>query len=162
MGVKFDFELLDNFIGQFAVTFFPHCYETAFMIPLDRGAFLGTEWARLEYTKHFVGVLSYLQRLRWSIRTDRVRGEAEWMAQNSFPVGFPEKPDAVTQESYVFESATAACNYLRNCMVLDLSYRYSVARIDTFKWHIHAKWQLLRSLCRKTDAETQAVMNSWS
>ena len=162
MGVQFQFELLDNFIGQFAVTFFPHCYETAFMIPLDRGAFLGTEWATLEYTKHFVGVLSYLQRLRWSIRADRVRGEAEWMAQNSFPVGFPDRPDVVTQESYVFESATAACNYLLKCMVLDLSYRYSVARIDTFKWHIHAKWQLLRSLCRKTDEETQTVTNNWT
>ena len=63
VGVKFEFELYDNFIGQFATTFFPHCDVDAFCRPMNFGAFKGVEWAELNYTKHFVSVLSYLMSL---------------------------------------------------------------------------------------------------
>ena len=63
VGVKFEFELYDNFIGQFATTFFPHAVVTGFLQPLSRGHFRGEEWAGLDYTKHLVGVLSFLMRL---------------------------------------------------------------------------------------------------
>jgi len=99
VGVKFEFELYDNFIGQFATTFFPHSRESAFLMPLDRGAFKGTQWVSLEYTKHFVGVLSYLLRLRWSIRSDLLLGDSEWLAVESFPYqGFPKRPDQVNRD----------------------------------------------------------------
>ena len=64
VGVKFEFELYDIFIGQFATTFFPHCTVDAFSRPMTFGAFKGVEWADLDYTKHFVGVLSYLMTLK--------------------------------------------------------------------------------------------------
>ena len=63
VGVKFEFELYDTFIGQFATAFFPHSKVDAFSQPINKGLFKGAEWVDLEYTKHFVGVLSYLQML---------------------------------------------------------------------------------------------------
>ena len=42
VGVKFEFELYDNFIGQFATTFFPHTKELDFLDPMDRGCLLYT------------------------------------------------------------------------------------------------------------------------
>ena len=68
----------------------------------------------------------------------------------------------VAVDAFVFDTASAACNYLLRCMVLDLSYRYSSARCATFRWHIHAKWQLLRSLGGKAEAETRSVSDSWN
>jgi hypothetical protein len=163
VGVKMEFELYDNFIGQFATTFFPHSRESAFLSPLDRGAFLGTQWVSLEYTKHFVGVLSFLLRLQWCPRVDRLRCDTEWLSLESFPYdGFPGRPEVVAVDAFVFDTASAACNYLLRCMVLDLSYRYSSARCATFRWHIHAKWQLLRSLGGKAEAETRSVSDSWN
>ena len=36
-----------------------------FTEPIDKGTFKGVAWSGLQYTKHFVGVLSYLMRLHW-------------------------------------------------------------------------------------------------
>ena len=55
VGVNFEFELYDNFLGQFATTFFPHNTEDAFLSPINDGPFHGIEWSNLQYTKQFVG-----------------------------------------------------------------------------------------------------------
>ena len=62
-GVKFEFELYDNFIGQFATAFLPHATVTDFLMPINAGRSRRVEWTDLEYTKHLVGVLSFLLRL---------------------------------------------------------------------------------------------------
>ena len=110
VGVKFEFELYDNFIGQFASTFFPHTKQMDFLEPIDRGNFHGIAWSDLEYTKHFVGVLCYLIRLHWlpkwpdyvglsqSIppdRTDRPPPMTKLFIK-AFPFnGFPQRPQDI-------------------------------------------------------------------
>ena len=53
IGVRFSFELLDIFIGQFATVFFPHGRRTAF---LDKPNGMDV----LQYTGHFIGVQEFL------------------------------------------------------------------------------------------------------
>ena len=53
----------------------PHTAEDAFLRPITKGNFMGESWSRLDYTKHFVGVLSFLTRLTWmSTNVDYVDG----------------------------------------------------------------------------------------
>ena len=56
VGARFCFELLDPYIGQFCVMFFPRTSATEFIMQ--------GEWV-MEYTQFFVGALTYLQSLTW-------------------------------------------------------------------------------------------------
>ena len=56
IGVRFCFELLDNYLCQFCVMFFSHSHEHDF---LSRG-----DWA-VSYSKFFVGAMTYLDSLCW-------------------------------------------------------------------------------------------------
>ena len=55
VGVRFAFELLDVSVGQYAVMFFPHS-STSQLLPADE--------VPMEYTRCFIGALSYLSALR--------------------------------------------------------------------------------------------------
>ena len=183
VGVKFEFELYDNFIGQFASTFFPHVSHMNFLEPIDRGSFRGIAWSGLEYTKHFVGVLCYLMRLQWlpdqrdDVGLPPLTGKDKTprkLSIEAFPYhGFPERPPPPGKlvmefansrlgirwkESPVmvplFATATEACRYLLDNMHKDLTMRFAPARCDTFRWHIIAKWHLLLDLSKPTDDST--------
>ena len=117
VGVKFEFELYDNFIGQFAVTFFPHASEHDFLSPIDRGKFEGTKWAALDYTKHFVGVLSYLLRLTWHpanpdyLVLDKDAERPVLLLATAFPyTNFPKRADC--EDLRLFARPSDACEYL--------------------------------------------------
>ena len=157
VGVKMEFELYDNFIGQFGVVFFPHVSVDAFGHPMNSGFFKGEDWANLDYTKHFVGVLSYLLTLEWhASKSLLMSGNAELNAA-SFPY---EKFPAASPGAKLFNDASSACTYLLNCMTVDLYRRYTTSRCETFRWHVVAKWELLRSLART--ATVGDVIKSWN
>ena len=186
IGVQFQFELYDIFLGQWATTFFPHTSQSDFLFPVDRGAFKGTEWCKLDYTMHFVGVLSFLLRLEWYVAkaddppilhkphvklmgppleeaVDDSAANTNYvlLLWESFPhVGRPQRPDAITPNQPVFEHSAEACNYFLRAVHNDLSMRFSEERCSTFKMHVFAKWSLLRGLSRTTDLQTQ--MKAWN
>ena len=56
VGVRFCFELQDNYIGQFCAMFYLHASKAAFCAP-------GMDIMR--YTRFFVGAMDYLSGLRW-------------------------------------------------------------------------------------------------
>ena len=117
VGVKFEFELYDNFIGQFALTFFPHADQQDLLSPYDHGKFEGTKWIALEYTKHFVGVLSYLLRLTWYERDsrylilDKDSDHLVLLKASAFPYrNFPER--RYGDDLRLFATPSDACLYL--------------------------------------------------
>ena len=63
MGVRFSFELQDNFIGQYCVMFFPHTVKDEFLPRAENVV--------LEHTKFFVGALQYLMGLKWRVNSDQ-------------------------------------------------------------------------------------------
>ena len=82
----------------------------------------------------------------------------------SFPYdGFPKTPEVVVDGSLVFavtdktNAATDACSYLVEAMHKDLSMRFTLARCDTFRWHLNAKWALLLRLGRDATAVADKV-----
>ena len=160
VGVKFEFELYDNFIGQFATTFFPHCDVDAFCRPMNFGAFKGVEWAELNYTKHFVGVLSYLM----TLTCDALDASTLWcgdckLSAASFP--YEKFPVISPGSGELFTDPAVACGYLLHSMTVDLYRRFSSPRCETFRWHILAKWHLLRSLSRARHT-LGSVIHSWN
>ncbi len=57
MGVRFSFEMRDNYLGEFMAMFFPHCAQDAF-------CYDGPEV--IEYTRFYCGAMNYLRSLRWA------------------------------------------------------------------------------------------------
>jgi hypothetical protein len=58
IGLRFSFELLDIFVGQFCSVFYPHCFFDEFVLREDE---------ILQYTKHFVAAIRYLESLRFTV-----------------------------------------------------------------------------------------------
>ena len=65
IGVRFCFELQDNFLGQFAAMFLPHSRKDEFLAP--------AEAAVMPYTKFFVGVMHYFEGLKWCFNHEEQR-----------------------------------------------------------------------------------------
>jgi len=56
IGVRFVFELLDNYIGQYCSTFFPHTHEEVFYYDNEDV---------IAYTRYYYGAMQYLKALRY-------------------------------------------------------------------------------------------------
>ena len=83
IGVRFVYELMDLFIGQYAGMFLPH-YE--------QGCFESTGDDIMEYTSFFVGTMTYLQELRWGGTVDgsqTVRYRSGYLDVSAFPAPLP-------------------------------------------------------------------------
>ena len=83
LGVRFVYELMDLFIGQYAGMFLPH-YE--------QGCFEATGDDIMEYTSFFVGTMTYLQELRWGGTVDgtiTVRYRSGHLSVCAFPAPLP-------------------------------------------------------------------------
>ena len=164
---------------------FPHTEEMDFLTPIDRGNFHGTVWSGLEYTKHFVGVLSYLMRLHWLPDTEDYADLSQpiqpdgpgtpppptKLSRDAFPYSgflelqYEDTPDTLPEDGSlpdipIFKNAIAACEYLLYSMHKDLIMRFSTARCETFRWHILAKWQLLFNLSQTADVTT--AVDEWN
>ena len=122
IGVRFAFELMDVFIGQFASVFFPHGRRTSFLRKPD-----GMEI--LEYTGHFIGVQEFLYGLLYSSEArDYVTSDGMFLAAKAFPRALPQNAENLQ----VFTTSRDAWDYLRDCIVDDLELRVSPARMLTF------------------------------
>ena len=62
IGVRFSFELLDIYICQFCVMFFPRCKLNSFM---------SADELVLEYTKYSFGAVRFLEGLTWCLDETR-------------------------------------------------------------------------------------------
>ena len=84
--------------------------------------FCDAKWAQLEYTKHCVGLLSFLLSLRWNLeRSDYGTYKAPLLHKASFPYdGFPVLAGDPCDAIEVFTDASAACRYLVDSMFRDL------------------------------------------
>ena len=83
IGVRFVFELMDLFIGQYAAMFIPHYVQGCFECTGDN---------IMEYTSFFVGTMSYLQELRWGGLVDgivTVQHGAGYLSEKAFPSPLP-------------------------------------------------------------------------
>ena len=83
IGVRFVYELMDLFIGQYAGMFLPH-YE--------QGCFESQGEDIMEYTSFFVGTMTYLQELRWGGMVDgmqTVRYGSGYLDAAAFPAPLP-------------------------------------------------------------------------
>ena len=122
IGVRFSFELLGNFIGQFASVFFPHARRTAFLDKPD-----GIQV--LQYTANFIGVQEFLFSLVYEndART-HVSNKGMLLPAKGFPRALPQNAENLK----VFATREDAWNYLKDCIVDDLELRVSPARMLTF------------------------------
>ena len=83
IGVRFAFELLDLFIGQYAAVCLPHC---------EQGCFEAKGAEVMEYTAFFVGVMNYLEQLTWGMEEDgdwTVRHGSWHISIGAFPAPLP-------------------------------------------------------------------------
>jgi hypothetical protein len=122
IGVRFNFELLDNFIGQFASVFLPHARRTAFLGKPD-----GMDV--LQYTANFIGVQEFLYKLVYSDEPKTtVRSDGIFLHAKAFPLALPRRAESLN----VFASRRDAWDYLKECILEDLRLRVSPARTETF------------------------------
>ena len=84
IGVRFCFELLDNYVGQFCAMFLPHCYADAFFVESEN---------IIGYTRFYHGAMRYFQSLRWETNTEDamyITGDkGSKFSLSAFPVGLP-------------------------------------------------------------------------
>jgi len=163
IGINFAFELLDNFIVQFATTFFPHTHFMAFTHE--------EEEELMQYTKHYAGVVAYLTRLKWYAKDDDGPPHARtWFVRldqnhyckpSLFPLPLPGEPqihrlwdpstpaphvfiDSRVHDGPVFASQEDAYLYLYHCLATDLMRRVSPNRVHTFRRRLLAIAELYR------------------
>jgi len=139
MGVRFSFELRDNYLGEFMAMFFPH---------RDLGAFCYEGPEVIEYTKFYSGAMNYLKELRYaynaSTQSMYVAGAKGAMyALAAFPMPLPEAtPEDAGKRAFSMADDTfdysKAYNYLKACVVRDLETRMGPARVDTFCYRLQA------------------------
>ena len=90
------------------------------------------------YTKHFVGVLSYLLRLKRDPDDASILWDGDVrLNKASFP--YENWPVAAPENNDLFETASMACGYLATSMTTDLYRRFPAARRETIRWHVKAK-----------------------
>ena len=83
VGVRFAFELQDNFLGQFATTFFPHASTKRFLS--------SSAVEVMEYTRYYRATMEYLLDLQWRTATTiGVRQAIGHSSSVAFPVPLPD------------------------------------------------------------------------
>ena len=141
IGVRFCFELLDIYICQYCVMFFPHC---------KLNSFLSAEELVLDYTKYFLGAVRFLEGLSWCLDETRekvyVASDESIFEACAFPVKLPNADLARERVGRkVFEACggtsclEACCDYLHDAIGQELLARVSTTRRETFS---HRLWAL--------------------
>ena len=134
IGVRFCFELQDNYICQFCTMFFPHNKPTEFLL---EGA------AVMDYTKYFVGAMRYLRSLTWFYEPESARftvagrGGERYLC-DAFPGKLPVPADPCYHRLPLFASDSAAFDYLFGCFAPELANRVKEGRRETFKCRLYA------------------------
>jgi len=127
MGIRFCFELLDNFIGQFVSVFFPHAFLDTFIptVPSEQV---------LKYVQHYTGAIEFLCNLRM--------GDPGLVCHRGHLLSlqeFPRFPDLVALLAIPPEDRyESAHEYLRKCTVDDLMLRVNPSRVKTYIEHVNA------------------------
>ena len=170
VGVDFAFELLDRYICQFFVMFFPHAREDEFC---------PSEGADLGYMKYFVGGLRYLDGLRWFGERGSERllvqgAHGALYAPEAFPVPLPETPlgglDAHGTEVFAGNAAGAgdanlyretSLSYLLEALVEELPIRMSKKRVATALQRVRALG-LLHNEIEREPAERERKVYEWN
>ena len=132
IGIRFSFEMLDNYIGEFATTFFPHS---------DIKTFTMTQSPQLmEYTQFYRSTMEYLCRLRWESQDIINMGQQRYK-RTAFPKGLPDFTAAgrpVFEDNTIRSAITEAADYLEFVIRLDLMRRVGPSRRKTFAQRIKA------------------------
>ena len=125
IGVRFGYEMHDQYIFHFCAMFFPHYH---------REAFIADEFS-LQFTMCFLGCSRYLMSLSPGDTDETVYGETipdtthRYRYKRSvFPQPLPTLP----------MSKEVAFEYMRACMVTDLRMRVCDARVATFVSRLEA------------------------
>ena len=144
VGVRFCYELLDNYIGQCCTTFFPHARRDAFAVL--------SEDVQFDYTKHYLGALRYLRKLKWCRYDDNgtyyvtgVSGVAD-VAESAFPHPTDGFGSMAANGREVFPDDEAAHTYLCACIRQDLCLRVGPCRVASFEYRMEAVYQLYKKL----------------
>ena len=167
VGVDFCFELLDRFMCQFFVMFFPHRRVDEFIV---------AEGEELGYMKYFVGGLKYLHGLRWFYDTKShrtlVRGEEGALyAPEAFAEPLPgiDAVDMDVHDEFVFAVnvngtsgvRTSVMGYLQECLMRELSIRVSKKRVATCLQRIIALGLLYDDI-ERSPAERARKVREWN
>ena len=117
IGLRFSFELLDLYVGQFCSVFYPHCFSNTFVL---------AEAEILQYTKFFVAAMRYLQGLHWGVTLSIVQGRrGSHYSASAFPLPLPTGESG----SLVFVAdcgySSGAFSYLLSCIMEELTIRVS-------------------------------------
>ena len=81
IGIRFSFEMHDNYIGEFATMFFPHSDIKTFTI--------ATTPELLQYTKFYRAVMEYLIGLRWESETTIYLGQQRFSKHVAVSILYP-------------------------------------------------------------------------
>ena len=80
IGIRFSYEMLDNFIGEFATMFWPHSDIKTFTMTASPEL--------MQYTKFYRSTMEFLTTLRWESESIIYAGRQR-MAIDAFPPGMP-------------------------------------------------------------------------
>ena len=133
IGIRFSYEMLDNYIGEFATMFWPHSDIKTFTMAASPEL--------MQYTNFYRSSMEFLTSLRWESPTIVYTGRQR-MAKKAFPPGLPDYTDA---DELVYYNATtggsdaeSAADYLEFCLRVDLARRVGPNRRETFAQRIKA------------------------
>ena len=125
--------MLDNFIGEFAIMFWPH--SDIKTVTIAASAEL------MQYTKFYRSTMEFLTSLRWESQTIVYAGRQR-MATQAFPPGLPEYSEKDRLVYYDAAKDTndfnSAADYLEFCWRVDLARRVGPNRRETFAQRIKA------------------------
>ena len=164
VGVRFSFELQDNFIGQYCAMFFPHTSPEEFLAQ-------GQEV--LEYTKFFVGAMIYLSGLRWYLDEDSdsllvVGRNGAKYALASFPRDLPQAfgMSELNGQS-VFQGrgevySNQAFEYLALCIEEELQTRIGSGRRRTFLHRLNALGLLYHYISQVPAHDRPRQVEEWN
>ena len=133
VGVRFQFELLDLYHGQWASVFLPHGSRQAFYI----------EHPLIQFSRFYAGVITYLMSLDYRPDSDRQEVLADYVGiarrfvkVSDFPGELPALP---------MDRSTAASYYI-SVVTTELSCRVRPSRVLTFSYRVRALEELLSHL----------------
>jgi hypothetical protein len=146
--------MLDIYICQYCVMFFPHTRSTEF---------LPTGPEILQYTKFFVGAMNYLADLRWCYETDRERLVVQGRngarySCDAFPELLPAEHGPDVHGKAVFGARPEdRLQYLQLCFGFELANRTSKSRRETFAHRLKALAKLCDYIEREPGARAQKL-----